>query len=81
MPSQGRKGKSRRPIQRKCRELGITHGKHLSKDAIPKLKAGVNRAKRQARRLERAREQDGTEYGANPHSDVWRLVELLKQDN
>ncbi len=71
----------REEIQRKCRELGITHGKHLSKDAIPKLKAGVNRAKRQARRLDRAREQDGTEYGANPHSDVWRLVELLMRDN
>ena len=68
-------------IQRRCNALGITQGKNFGKDSISRLRTGFDRAKRQALRLDGAREQDGTDYGANPHSDVWRLVELLKQDN
>ncbi len=71
----------RNVVQRRSRDLGITEGKHITREAIPKLVKGFSAAKQRAQELDSRREQDGTEYGANPHSDVWRLVELLQQED
>ena len=65
-------------IQRHCRDLGLTQGKHIRAEATLRLQKGFPTAKRRAKRLDKARSADGSRYGANPHSDVWRLVDLLQ---
>lgn len=65
-------------IQRRSRELGLTEGKHIAKEAISKLEKGFSAAKQRAQKLDSRRELDGSEYGTNPHSDVWRLVDVLQ---
>lgn len=70
----------RNVIQRRSRELGLTEGKHITREAIPKLENGFSAAKKRAQELDSRRERDGSEYGSNPHSDVWRLVEVLQAE-
>ena len=71
----------RRAIQRRCQDLGLIQGKQITKEAMPKLRDGFPEARHRAKSLDKSRESDGTEYGANPHSDVWRLVELLQEND
>ena len=70
----------RNEIQRRSRILGLTEGKHITKEAIFKLEDGFPAARQRARDLDTRRENDGSEYGANPHSDIWRLVEVLQAE-
>lgn len=70
----------RNVIQRRSRELGLTEGKHITREAIPKLENGFSTAKKRAQEFDSRRERDGSEYGSNPHSDVWRLVEVLQTE-
>ena len=70
----------RNVIQRRSKELGLTEGKYIAREAVPTLENGFPAARRRAQKLDHRRDGDGSDYGTNPHSDVWRLVDVLQAE-
>jgi len=64
-------------IQRRCRELGLTVGKRIKKEAVDRLLSGYAEAKQRACALAVMHEETGSQE-RNPGSDVWRLVDRLR---
>lgn len=70
---------TRDEIQKRCRELGLVDGKRIPAEAVRRLELGYAAARQRAMSLDRMHESTGSGVRANPSSDVWRLVDRLRQ--
>ena len=68
----------RQTIQRRARDLGLVEGKSIPESVWPTLEDGYEDAKGRAQALDAKHAGDGREPGANPSSDVWRLIESIR---
>lgn len=69
----------RRDAQRLSNDLGLTHGKDIHEGARRMLIDTFETAKRRARRLSERHEGNGSPPRTNPSTDMWRLVDRLRQ--
>lgn len=70
---------SRRDIQQRSHELGLTSGKRIPETAWMTLIDEFETAKHRARELDARHEGNGSPPRTNPSTDVWRLVDRLRQ--
>lgn len=66
--------------QRRAREL-LDCGKHLTSDALAALDPLYRDAARRAKQLDRKHADDGSPLRNNPSTDVWRLVDRIRNGN
>ena len=71
----------RRAIQRRARDLGLIGDKAIPESALPRLLKSYDDAKRRAQALDARHKGDRREPGANPSSDVWRLIDSIRGEN
>ena len=64
--------------QARCQDLGLTAGKALADGTESRLVEGYVEAKRRAQALDRMHEASGSARESNPSSNVWQLVDRLK---
>lgn len=69
---------SRRDIQQRSHELGLTSGKRIPETAWMTLIDDFETAKHRARELDARHEGNGSPRRTNPSTDVWRLVDRLR---
>lgn len=69
----------RRSIQTRCRELGLTVGKHINPDAHGRLRCTYHVAKTRAQHLDEMHHGNDSPPLSNPSSSVWRLIDCLRQ--
>jgi hypothetical protein len=69
----------RREAQKRSKEI-LGCGKVLTQTALDLLVAKYGTAKSRARVLEEKHIGDGTSQPWNPHSEVWRLVDVIRND-
>ena len=70
---------SRQDVQRRSNELDLTSGKRIPDEAWATLLDRVETAKQRAQSLDARHEGNGSPPRANPSTDVWRLVDRLRQ--
>ena len=68
----------RHDVQRLAGELGLTDGKNIPKSAWNTLVQSLDDAKRRARALDQRHDGNGSPPRSNPSTDVWRLVDRLR---
>ncbi|WP_428115631.1 RloB family protein [Candidatus Poriferisodalis sp.] len=69
----------RHHAQRRAEDLGIVQAKRFDPGSIVDLLIAYDSAKQRAVALREQHARNGSEPGANPSSNVWELVDLLRE--
>lgn len=70
---------NRHDVQRLASALGLAHGKRIPDTARDALMEGFETARQRARALDERHAGNGSPPRENPSTDVWRLVDRLRE--